>query len=300
MPFIGQQPVTGAYHKLDSITTSATATYNLLLNGGAYSPASANHLLVSLNGVMQAPQDSFTVSGSQITFASALTSSDNIDFIMALGDVLNIGTPSDGSVNTSQLANSAVTDAKIASGITSSKLTGALPAIDGSALTNLDAPALTSDGYFDGSTYFYQTTRTLATTNANRGFVQTELLHGSLGTSSTTILTITPNSTSNAWYRSYIEVSCGGHHNGVGNGMRLNRSFYFDCNDTTLSTGSLVAPADSGSFPSLTFSVSGSSFVLAGSVTSNTFYGMFEVKVAFPYGSGGGSPTSWTITRGTL
>ena len=115
MPFIGQSPVTGAYHKLDSITTSATATYNLLLNGGAYYPASANNLLVSLNGVMQAPQDSFTVSGSQITFASALTSSDVIDFIMALGDVLNIGTPSDGTVNTSQLANSAVTTAKMAS-----------------------------------------------------------------------------------------------------------------------------------------------------------------------------------------
>ena len=128
MPFIGQQPITGAYSKLDSITTSATATYNLQLNGGAYYPQSANHLLVSLNGVMQAPQDSFTVSGSQITFASALTSSDSIDFIMALGDVLDIGVPSDGAVNTSQLANSAVTDAKIASGISASKLTtGTLP-----------------------------------------------------------------------------------------------------------------------------------------------------------------------------
>ena len=116
MPFIGQQPVTGAYHKLDAITTSATATYNLLLNGGAYSPASANHLLVSLNGVMQAPQDSFTVSGSTITFASALTSSDSIDFIMALGDVLSIGTPSDGTVTAAKIATNAVTTAKLASG----------------------------------------------------------------------------------------------------------------------------------------------------------------------------------------
>ena len=129
MPFIGQQPITGAYHKLDSITTSATATYNLQLNGGAYYPTSANHLLVSLNGVMQAPQDSFTVSGSQITFASALTSSDNIDFIMALGDVLDIGVPSDGTVNTSQLANSAVTDVKMASTLDLSGKTLTVPSV---------------------------------------------------------------------------------------------------------------------------------------------------------------------------
>jgi len=125
MPFIGQQPLTGAYSKLDSITTSATATYNLQLGGASYSPASANHLLVSLNGVMQAPQDSFTVSGSTITFASALTSSDNIDFIMAMGDVLNIGTPSDGTVTAGKIASGAVTDAKIASSaVTDAKIAG--------------------------------------------------------------------------------------------------------------------------------------------------------------------------------
>jgi len=126
MPFIGQEPLTGAYHVLDSITASATATYNLQLNSAAFSPATANQLLVSLNGVIQKPGSSFTISGSQITFSSALTSSDSIDFIIALGDVLNVGTPTDGSVATAKIAPSAVTDAKIASGITATKLTGTI------------------------------------------------------------------------------------------------------------------------------------------------------------------------------
>ena len=141
MPFIGQEPITGGFHKLDAITTSSTNTYNLLLNGSAFSPASANNLMVSLNGVIQSPGDSFTVSGSQITFvpsSGTLSSSDSIDFIMAYGDVLNIGTPSDGTVTTNKIANSAVIDAKIA-GMAASKLTGALPAIDGSALTGVNA-----------------------------------------------------------------------------------------------------------------------------------------------------------------
>lgn len=115
MPFIGTQPQVGAYSKLDAITTSATATYNLTLNSGAYYPSSANHLMVSLNGVMQAPQDSFTISGATIIFASTLASTDSIDFIMALGDVLDIGTPSDGTVVTAKIQNAAVTTAKLAS-----------------------------------------------------------------------------------------------------------------------------------------------------------------------------------------
>ena len=117
MPFIGQEPLTGAYHVLDSITASATATYNLQLNSGAFSPATANQLLVSLNGVIQKPGSSFTISGSQITFSSALTSSDSIDFIIALGDVLSVGTPTDGSVATAKIAPSAVIGSKLASDI---------------------------------------------------------------------------------------------------------------------------------------------------------------------------------------
>ena len=54
--------------------------------------------LVSLNGILQKPNSSFTVSGSTITFASNLATGDVIDFIMLLGNVLDIGTPSDATV----------------------------------------------------------------------------------------------------------------------------------------------------------------------------------------------------------
>ena len=87
MAFIGKSPQAGNFIVLDSITTSATATYNLTRNSTAYFPASARNLIVSLNGITQAPDTAYSVSGSTITFSSALTSSDVIDYILVLGDV---------------------------------------------------------------------------------------------------------------------------------------------------------------------------------------------------------------------
>lgn len=132
MPYIGKAPVSGGFHKLDSLTASATATYALTLNSAAYYPETANQLLVSLNGVIQAPQDSFTVSGSNLVFDSALTASDSIDFVVALGDVLGVGSVSDGAITTAKIANQAVTMDKLAT-------SGTLPALDGSALTGINA-----------------------------------------------------------------------------------------------------------------------------------------------------------------
>ena len=125
MAYIGKQPTIGNFVKLDAITTSATATYNLLNGGVAYSPQSANHCLVSLNGVIQEPTSAsnvggFTISGSTIVFTSALTATDVIDFILVLGDVLNIGTPSDATVGfakvTSNLITGATAETSIAGG----------------------------------------------------------------------------------------------------------------------------------------------------------------------------------------
>jgi hypothetical protein len=111
MAYIGKQPIVGNFVKLDAITTSATATYNLLNGGVAYFPQTANNCLVSLNGILQAPTDSYTISGSTIIFSSALTTSDVIDFIIVLGDVLNIGTPSDNTVSLAKLTATGTKDA---------------------------------------------------------------------------------------------------------------------------------------------------------------------------------------------
>lgn len=125
MPYIGKNPVGGGFHKLDSLTASATDTYALTLGSAAYFPETANQLLVSLNGVIQAPQDSFTVSGSNLVFDSALTTSDSIDFVVALGDVLAVQTVTDGAITTAKLGNGAVTDAKIDT-MAATKLTGTI------------------------------------------------------------------------------------------------------------------------------------------------------------------------------
>jgi hypothetical protein len=86
-------------------------------------PQSANHMIVSLNGTIQKPNSSFTVSGSTITFASNLVTNDVIDFIQILGDVLDLGVPSDATVTTAKVADGAITSAKLADdAVTAAKL----------------------------------------------------------------------------------------------------------------------------------------------------------------------------------
>ena len=97
MSYIGKTPTVGNFIKLDDITTSSTNSYTLQHNSVNFSPESALHMMVSLNGVIQAPNTSYTVSGSTITFlpsSGTLSSSDSIDFIMVYGNILDLGVAS--------------------------------------------------------------------------------------------------------------------------------------------------------------------------------------------------------------
>ena len=114
MAYIGRQPTVGNFQICDAISVvNGQAAYTMQVGSVNVSPESANHMIVSLNGTIQKPNSSYTVSGSTITFSSNLATGDVIDFIQILGDVLDLGVPSDATVTTAKLADDAVTNAKV-------------------------------------------------------------------------------------------------------------------------------------------------------------------------------------------
>ena len=112
MAYIGKTPTIGNFQVCDAISVvNGQAAYTMQVGGVNVSPESANHMLVSLNGILQAPTSSFTVSGSTITFASNLVTGDVIDFIQILGNVLDLGVPSDSTVSLAKLTATGTKDA---------------------------------------------------------------------------------------------------------------------------------------------------------------------------------------------
>ena len=114
MAYIGNKPTVGNFQICDAISVvNGQAAYTMQVGSVNVIPQSANHMIVSLNGTIQKPNSSFTVSGSTITFSSNLATGDVIDFIQILGDVLDLGVPSDATVTAAKLGANSVTSAKL-------------------------------------------------------------------------------------------------------------------------------------------------------------------------------------------
>ena len=121
--------------KLDAITP-ATSTgagpYNLTKGGVAFTPSSADTMVVSIDGVIQ--YGNFSVSGSTITFDAALADANTCDFIYHMGTGL-LSTPVDNSVSTAKIVDSNITTAKIANdAVTNAKILNESITINGSAV----------------------------------------------------------------------------------------------------------------------------------------------------------------------
>ncbi len=114
MSYIGRKPTVGNFQICDAISVvNGQAAYTMQVGSVNVIPQSANHMIVSLNSCIQKPNSSFTVSGSTITFSSNLVTGDVIDFIQILGDVLDLGVPSDATVTAAKLGANSVTAAKL-------------------------------------------------------------------------------------------------------------------------------------------------------------------------------------------
>ena len=107
MAYVGKAPQTGAYQILDDISGSFTGStagpFNLTVNGTAVSPGNEANCIISISGVVQDPA-AFTITGSQISFSSNPASSDTF-FGTVLGDVFDIGTPTDSTVTAGSLSS---------------------------------------------------------------------------------------------------------------------------------------------------------------------------------------------------
>ena len=118
MPYVGPQPKLGRNREVDDISSGfngSTTAFTLQVSGSNVSPGTANDIIVSLGGVVQNPNQDFTIAGSTLTFTTAPASGLSF-FAVVLGQSIDssVVTPADGSVTTAKLADDAVTAAKLA------------------------------------------------------------------------------------------------------------------------------------------------------------------------------------------
>ena len=123
--------------------TGDGSTATMTIGASQEMPGHVNNVSIYFDGVAQRPTTDYTLSGKTVTFSTAPEASVNVVCLSYASEFLDV--ISDGTVYGAEILDGALTDAKIATGVSASKLTGALPAIDGSAVTNFAPRAVTKN-----------------------------------------------------------------------------------------------------------------------------------------------------------
>ena len=146
-----------AWEEVQSIGNFFISTFSESFDGSrtaftvSNAPLNAQQLIISINGVIQKPNsgtgqpsEGFTLSGSTVTFSSAIPSGSDY-FVIVLGSSVNSGTPSNNTVTSAILQNGSVIEAKLGNGaVTRTKLN----LVSTSSAAGLEVKGdNTSDGY---------------------------------------------------------------------------------------------------------------------------------------------------------
>jgi hypothetical protein len=108
MAYLGNTPQIGQYRKMDNLVFNGVQqTFDITISGVPFNPPTAFAMLVVLNGVPQNPGVNFSISGSQISFATAPVALTPF-FGLLFGDTLYTGTPSDATVTNSKIAQGTI------------------------------------------------------------------------------------------------------------------------------------------------------------------------------------------------
>ena len=132
MSYIGENVAVADFSKQTFTANSSDQVFTL-----SSSVANSSCLIVSVGGVIQEPDVAYTASGTVLTFSVAPTTGNDV-YVIYMGKELPQTTHGDNTITNALIPDGSITNDKINS-LVGTKLTGALPAIDGSALTGLSA-----------------------------------------------------------------------------------------------------------------------------------------------------------------
>jgi hypothetical protein len=108
MAYLGNTPQIGQYRKMDNLVFNGVQqTFDITISGVPFNPPTAFAMMVSLNNVVLNPGVNFSISGSQISFATAPAALTPF-FGLLFGDTLYTGTPSDATVTNSKIAQGTI------------------------------------------------------------------------------------------------------------------------------------------------------------------------------------------------
>ena len=105
MPYVGRDLSIGDRRILTPTGTTPATTYTLQNASVDYYPSAAQNIIVSVGGIVQAPITAYTISGATLDFLGVSVAAANIDFIVAQGENVDIGTPSDGTISAAKLSS---------------------------------------------------------------------------------------------------------------------------------------------------------------------------------------------------